>query len=329
MTYTEFCQSARAAVIVLTSRLVRRQIRGDLTTADYYLRIIERAHPTLLGVRFQQQVIAAARIMAQAQADQADAAARDVAVLVCGPDAGEPTAADLAEPEPELVECPTCDGSGIHYEDHGQGMIEQLGCHDCSGVGFVPAYMLERSEPIPTVDVGSGRPLWLYRYITDDVAAPQCHCDYTDRTVARGGPDDHDIDCPVRHVDPPDPGATVRTVGPARDVLTYRRTALGDEPLAIPGYVEMGSDDRHRRFVRRPTSDSPQDVFLRELAAAVAKPVDDPDSPRQVLTGLTVNPCTVDHDPASYGDGFAPTSCNGWPLPACPGYDAFRRVSGD
>ena len=33
------------------------------------------------------------------------------------------------------VTCGTCEGSGITPEDHGQGMIEYLGCQDCMALG--------------------------------------------------------------------------------------------------------------------------------------------------------------------------------------------------
>lgn len=33
------------------------------------------------------------------------------------------------------ITCPTCEGSGIYHEDHGQGMVERLGCPDCAATG--------------------------------------------------------------------------------------------------------------------------------------------------------------------------------------------------
>ena len=45
------------------------------------------------------------------------------------------------------IECPTCDGTGTHAENHGMGMIETLGCHDCEGTGSIPA---------PVAGAGSG-----------------------------------------------------------------------------------------------------------------------------------------------------------------------------
>lgn len=32
--------------------------------------------------------------------------------------------------------CPTCAGSGVFYEQHEQGMVEQLGCPDCEATGY-------------------------------------------------------------------------------------------------------------------------------------------------------------------------------------------------
>lgn len=36
------------------------------------------------------------------------------------------------------IECPPCEGSGIVYENHGQGMVEALGCPDCQATGRTP-----------------------------------------------------------------------------------------------------------------------------------------------------------------------------------------------
>lgn len=33
--------------------------------------------------------------------------------------------------------CKTCNGTGSQYEDHGDGAIENLGCHDCRATGLV------------------------------------------------------------------------------------------------------------------------------------------------------------------------------------------------
>lgn len=44
-----------------------------------------------------------------------------------------------SRPEGERVECPTCEGSGIHYENHGPGLTEALGCDDCEGTGTIAA----------------------------------------------------------------------------------------------------------------------------------------------------------------------------------------------
>lgn len=37
------------------------------------------------------------------------------------------------------AQCESCQGSGIYYEDHGQGNVEELGCGDCQAVGWVVA----------------------------------------------------------------------------------------------------------------------------------------------------------------------------------------------
>ncbi len=41
---------------------------------------------------------------------------------------------------PPMIDCPSCDGSGVHVEDHGQGMHESLGCPDCRATGKVVVY---------------------------------------------------------------------------------------------------------------------------------------------------------------------------------------------
>lgn len=35
------------------------------------------------------------------------------------------------------TECPSCDGSGAVPENHGQGLVEWLGCPDCHATGWV------------------------------------------------------------------------------------------------------------------------------------------------------------------------------------------------
>lgn len=35
-------------------------------------------------------------------------------------------------------QCEGCEGSGVVYENHGQGQVEALGCPDCEGTGKVP-----------------------------------------------------------------------------------------------------------------------------------------------------------------------------------------------
>lgn len=59
--------------------------------------------------------------------------------------APEATPAPAADRGP----CPTCEGTGIVPEDHGNGAVEQLGCQDCQGTG---GWLATKGAPAGALD---------------------------------------------------------------------------------------------------------------------------------------------------------------------------------